>query len=343
MSEGVRGQHPDDRRVGRHRLRRPHELRRVPRARHAAVRAASAQLTRASRRAAVHHPAPDHRAVAEARAARAVGRVRLPARGPARAGAQVHRAREAHPAHAHRAVVGAGDADSGRVRAVPRRPGQRERLPVGPVPRGRVHARQQERGRCCACSRRTPRPHALVRRALEAPSLYDEFLRMLARSGYPIPAEVLERDVTKAWTFTPELVPIFADDLCRPAGALGGVRDVRRAGRPRGQLPALAVPSPEDRRAHHRVQEGHGRIERRAVPAAGARAHLLPRALRGAEQAVIAAVTERMPHAIDAADRFDGAAQPARPRRARLCRRAITGEARRLAAAASSTTTCTCT
>ena len=33
---------------------------------------------------------------------------------------------------------------------------------------------------------------------------------MLARSGYPIPTEVLERDVTKAWTFTPELVPIFA-------------------------------------------------------------------------------------------------------------------------------------
>ena len=41
---------------------------------------------------------------------------------------------------------------------------------------------------------------ALVRGTLEAPSLYDEFLRLLARAGYPIPAGVLERDVTKAWT-----------------------------------------------------------------------------------------------------------------------------------------------
>lgn len=51
----------------------------------------------------------------------------------------------------------------------------------------------------------------LVREAFEEPSLYDEFLRLLARSGYPIPVEVLERDVTRAWTFTPELVPVFVD------------------------------------------------------------------------------------------------------------------------------------
>lgn len=56
-----------------------------------------------------------------------------------------------------------------------------------------------------------PAAHALVGAALEAPSLYDEFLGMLARSGYPIPAEVLERDVTKAWTYTPELVPVFTE------------------------------------------------------------------------------------------------------------------------------------
>lgn len=55
-----------------------------------------------------------------------------------------------------------------------------------------------------------PPAHELVRAALEAPSLYDEFLRLLARTGYPIPASVLDRDVTKAWTFTPELVPVFA-------------------------------------------------------------------------------------------------------------------------------------
>ncbi len=55
-----------------------------------------------------------------------------------------------------------------------------------------------------------PAAEALVRQALEAPSLYDEFLRLLARSGYAIPDEVLERDVTRAWTFTRELVPVFA-------------------------------------------------------------------------------------------------------------------------------------
>ncbi|MBW9094906.1 tryptophan 2,3-dioxygenase [Microbacterium jejuense] len=53
--------------------------------------------------------------------------------------------------------------------------------------------------------------HALVEQALQAPSLYDEFLRLLARTGYPIPESVLERDVTKAWTYTPELVPVFTE------------------------------------------------------------------------------------------------------------------------------------
>ncbi|MCR2764914.1 tryptophan 2,3-dioxygenase [Microbacterium sp. zg.B48] len=61
-----------------------------------------------------------------------------------------------------------------------------------------------------------PTAHELVRETLEAPSLYDEFLRLLARSGYPIPAAVLERDVTQAWTFMPELVPIFASIYADP-------------------------------------------------------------------------------------------------------------------------------
>jgi tryptophan 2,3-dioxygenase len=61
-----------------------------------------------------------------------------------------------------------------------------------------------------------PAAYPLVAAALEAPSLYDEFLRMLARSGYAIPASVLERDVTRAWTFTPELVPVFAGIYADP-------------------------------------------------------------------------------------------------------------------------------
>jgi tryptophan 2,3-dioxygenase len=36
-----------------------------------------------------------------------------------------------------------------------------------------------------------------VQEAMERPSLYDSFLRYLARRGYAVPAEVLERDVTQ--------------------------------------------------------------------------------------------------------------------------------------------------
>ena len=61
-----------------------------------------------------------------------------------------------------------------------------------------------------------PAAETLVRSAWESPSLYDEFLRMLARSGYPIPTGVLERDVTEAWTFTRELVPVFASIYADP-------------------------------------------------------------------------------------------------------------------------------
>jgi tryptophan 2,3-dioxygenase len=54
-----------------------------------------------------------------------------------------------------------------------------------------------------------PSAQAELRELLEAPSLYDEFLRYLARQGFDVPASLLERDVTKAHVFTPELVPVF--------------------------------------------------------------------------------------------------------------------------------------
>ena len=54
-----------------------------------------------------------------------------------------------------------------------------------------------------------PSAQAEVRRALEEPSLYDEFLRYLSRQGYPVPSSVLDRDVTRAWTFSEELVPVI--------------------------------------------------------------------------------------------------------------------------------------
>jgi len=46
--------------------------------------------------------------------------------------------------------------------------------------------------------------------ALEKPTVYDEFLRLLARHGHAVPAEILRRDVTEPWRLHPELVPVFA-------------------------------------------------------------------------------------------------------------------------------------
>jgi tryptophan 2,3-dioxygenase len=50
---------------------------------------------------------------------------------------------------------------------------------------------------------------ALLTRLLEEPSVYDAFLRLLARQGHDVPRELLERDVTRAHVFTPGLVPVY--------------------------------------------------------------------------------------------------------------------------------------
>jgi tryptophan 2,3-dioxygenase len=44
---------------------------------------------------------------------------------------------------------------------------------------------------------------------LHSPSLYDEFLRYLGRRGYPIPAELLDRDWSAPHTLNADLVRIF--------------------------------------------------------------------------------------------------------------------------------------
>ncbi|QDZ14516.1 tryptophan 2,3-dioxygenase [Humibacter ginsenosidimutans] len=54
-----------------------------------------------------------------------------------------------------------------------------------------------------------PAAHELVEGILNAPTLYDEFLRYLHRAGFDVPASVLERDVREAYRFTPELTPVF--------------------------------------------------------------------------------------------------------------------------------------
>jgi tryptophan 2,3-dioxygenase len=54
-----------------------------------------------------------------------------------------------------------------------------------------------------------PAAQALLTEALEAPSVYDEFLRYLGRHGYDVPVELLQRDVTRPYTFNEDLVSVF--------------------------------------------------------------------------------------------------------------------------------------
>ena len=54
-----------------------------------------------------------------------------------------------------------------------------------------------------------PAAQAMLTEALEAPSVYDEFLRYLARHGYEVPVELLQRDVTLPYAFNEDLVPVF--------------------------------------------------------------------------------------------------------------------------------------
>ncbi len=57
--------------------------------------------------------------------------------------------------------------------------------------------------------RHKPEIYGRLDAALKAPSLYDEFLRHLARRGMPIPREVLERDLTKQHEPHPGVVAVF--------------------------------------------------------------------------------------------------------------------------------------
>ncbi|HQY35551.1 MAG TPA: tryptophan 2,3-dioxygenase family protein [Pseudomonadota bacterium] len=54
-----------------------------------------------------------------------------------------------------------------------------------------------------------PPAQATLQRVLEAPSLYDEFLRFLARHGHAIPPQCVQRDFSIPHVSTPALVPVF--------------------------------------------------------------------------------------------------------------------------------------
>ncbi len=57
--------------------------------------------------------------------------------------------------------------------------------------------------------RHNPEAHASLQAVLEAPGLYDEFLRWLARRGHAVPEALLQRDVREPWTRSPELIPVY--------------------------------------------------------------------------------------------------------------------------------------
>ncbi|WJV47281.1 tryptophan 2,3-dioxygenase family protein [Streptomyces flavofungini] len=57
--------------------------------------------------------------------------------------------------------------------------------------------------------RGAPRVHAELEKALQEPSLYDEVLRLLARRGHPIPAAVLNRDISRRYEPSPEVEAVW--------------------------------------------------------------------------------------------------------------------------------------
>lgn len=54
-----------------------------------------------------------------------------------------------------------------------------------------------------------PAEYAQVSAVLEQPSLYDEFLRHMARAGHAVPRNVLERDVRQPYQASPAVVEVF--------------------------------------------------------------------------------------------------------------------------------------
>jgi tryptophan 2,3-dioxygenase len=56
-----------------------------------------------------------------------------------------------------------------------------------------------------------PQAQAVLRNLLDSPTVYDAFLRLLARQGHPVPEAVLERDVSRPWVQHDELLPMFAE------------------------------------------------------------------------------------------------------------------------------------
>lgn len=75
--------------------------------------------------------------------------------------------------------------------------------------------------------RHDPGVQAELSTLLHEPSLYDEFLALLARADYAIPEDVLTRDRTRAHAAHPGLVDVFAQVYSAPAEHWGVMRPAR--------------------------------------------------------------------------------------------------------------------
>lgn len=54
-----------------------------------------------------------------------------------------------------------------------------------------------------------PEAHDMLAELLDSPTVYDAFLRFLARQGHPVPEHVLGRDVRAAWVEDASLLPVY--------------------------------------------------------------------------------------------------------------------------------------
>jgi tryptophan 2,3-dioxygenase len=63
-----------------------------------------------------------------------------------------------------------------------------------------------------------PQDVAQLEEALHTPSIYDEFVRHLARRGLPVPPELINRDVTQPWERNAALVGVIKTIYVEPAG-----------------------------------------------------------------------------------------------------------------------------
>ena len=94
---------------------------------------------------------------------------------------------------------------------LPRAARCRQRVSVGPVPPDRVRARREDRSGDCSASPEGSRARAALERRYARPTLWDAFLRYLARERYPVPPAQLARDVVAPVEPSPEIQAILVD------------------------------------------------------------------------------------------------------------------------------------